>query len=174
MTKNPSIAFRIKAKAHANINNYSDVIMGAMASHINSSLLFTQTFIQAQIKENIKAPLHWPLCGKSPVNSPHKWPVTRKIFPFDAVIMRTEALRRINARVDWAIISWKQQWLIAYWQISNKPKWKFGNKNYIWSSVHIWKCALQNVSHFASLGVFTTLAHRWSMWYEKFATMCNK
>ena len=22
------------------------------------------TFIQAQIKENIKAPLHWPLCGK--------------------------------------------------------------------------------------------------------------
>ena len=26
------------------------------------SLLFTQPFIQAQIKENIKAPRHWPLC----------------------------------------------------------------------------------------------------------------
>ena len=25
--------------------------------------LFTQSFIQAQIKENIKAPRHWPLCG---------------------------------------------------------------------------------------------------------------
>ena len=24
--------------------------------------LFTQSFIQAQIKENIKAPRHWPLC----------------------------------------------------------------------------------------------------------------
>ena len=29
--------------------------------------LFTQLFIQAQIKESIKAPLHWPLCGNSPV-----------------------------------------------------------------------------------------------------------
>ena len=28
------------------------------------------------------------LCvGNSPVNSPHKWPVTRKMFPFDDVIM---------------------------------------------------------------------------------------
>ena len=39
--------------------------------------MFTQTFNYAHIKENIKAP----------VNSPHKWPVTRKMFPFDDVIM---------------------------------------------------------------------------------------
>ena len=26
--------------------------------------MFTQPFIQAQIKENIKAPRHWPLCGE--------------------------------------------------------------------------------------------------------------
>ena len=26
--------------------------------------LFTQLFIQAEIKENIKAPRHWPLCGE--------------------------------------------------------------------------------------------------------------
>ena len=26
--------------------------------------------------------IHW-----GPVNSPHKWPVTRKMFPFDDVIM---------------------------------------------------------------------------------------
>ena len=25
---------------------------------------------------------------RGPVNSPHKWPVTRKMFPFDDVIMR--------------------------------------------------------------------------------------
>ena len=29
-----------------------------------ASRLFTETFIQAQIKENIKALLHWPLCGE--------------------------------------------------------------------------------------------------------------
>ena len=29
-----------------------------------ASPLFTQLFIQVQIKENIKAPRHWPLCGE--------------------------------------------------------------------------------------------------------------
>ena len=29
-----------------------------------ASRLFTQSFIRAQIKENIKAPRHWPLCGE--------------------------------------------------------------------------------------------------------------
>ena len=29
-----------------------------------ASRLFTQRFIQAQIKENTKAPRHWPLCGE--------------------------------------------------------------------------------------------------------------
>ena len=27
---------------------------------------------------------------REPVNSPHKWPVTRKMFPFDDVIMAPE------------------------------------------------------------------------------------
>ena len=55
-----------------------------------ASRLFTQPFVQAQIKENIKAPRHWRLCWRIhrwPVNSPHKWPVTRKVFPFDDVII---------------------------------------------------------------------------------------
>ena len=30
----------------------------------SASRLFTQPFIYAQIKENIKAPRHWPLCGE--------------------------------------------------------------------------------------------------------------
>ena len=44
--------------------NYNDAIMGAIASQITASRLFTQSFIQTQIKENIKAPRHWPLCGE--------------------------------------------------------------------------------------------------------------
>ena len=54
-----------------------------MASQITSLTLFTQPYIQAQIKENNKTPRHWPLCRgihRSPVNSPQKWPVTRKMF----------------------------------------------------------------------------------------------
>ena len=54
-----------------------------------ASRLFTQPFIQTQIKENIKAPRLAFVRGvhRGPVNSPHKVPVTRKMFPFDDVIM---------------------------------------------------------------------------------------
>ena len=45
---------------------------------------FTQLFIQAQIKENIKAPRHWPLrrIHQWLMNSPQKGPVTRNMFHF--------------------------------------------------------------------------------------------
>ena len=52
-----------------------------------SSPLFIQQFIQAQIKENIKASRHWPMCRK--FTGDHQWPVTRKMFPFDDVIMKS-------------------------------------------------------------------------------------
>ena len=39
--------------------------MGAMASQITSlTIIYSTVFIQKQIKENIKAPHHWPLCGE--------------------------------------------------------------------------------------------------------------
>ena len=45
-------------------------------------------FIQVQIKENIKAPRHWPMRGEF---TGDKKPVTRKMFPFDDVIMHSSA-----------------------------------------------------------------------------------
>ena len=38
--------------------------MNSMASQITSLTLFTQPFIQAQMKENMKAPRLWPLWGE--------------------------------------------------------------------------------------------------------------
>ena len=46
------------------LSHYNEVIMDAMTSQITSLTIFTQPFIQAWIKENIKAPRHWPLCGE--------------------------------------------------------------------------------------------------------------
>ena len=43
------------------VEHYCGVIMGAMASQIK---LFAESFIQTQIKENIKVPRHWPLWGE--------------------------------------------------------------------------------------------------------------
>ena len=40
-----------------------------------ASRLFTQSFIRVQIKENIKAPRHWPLCGE--FTGPGEFPAQR-------------------------------------------------------------------------------------------------
>ena len=45
--------------------HYSDVIMRAMVLKSPASRLVIQPFVQAQIKENTKAPRHWPLWGES-------------------------------------------------------------------------------------------------------------
>ena len=51
--------------------HYGDIIMGTWPAHqIIIPPLFTQPFSQAQIKENIKAPRHWLLCGEFTV---HRW-----------------------------------------------------------------------------------------------------
>ena len=59
-----------------------------------ASRLFTQPFVRAQIKEKFKSRVTG-LCegnsrvtGEFPANSPHKGPVTRKMFPFAGVIMK--------------------------------------------------------------------------------------
>ena len=46
------------------IVHYRDVLMGTMRLKSSAPRLFTQPFIRAQIKENIKAPRHWPLWGE--------------------------------------------------------------------------------------------------------------
>ena len=58
--------------------------MGALASQITSLTIVYSTVYSDEDQRNIKALRHWPLCGEF---TPHKWPVTRKMFPFDDVIM---------------------------------------------------------------------------------------
>ena len=69
--------------------HYNDVIMSTMASQITSISNVCQTICSGTDHgtENIKAPRYYPLWGGSTRDSPHKGPVTRKIFPFDDVIM---------------------------------------------------------------------------------------
>ena len=72
-------------------HHYNDVIMGTIASQITSLMIVYSTVYSDanQRKHQSSASLafvqgiHW-----RPVNSPHKWPVVQKIFPFDDVIMK--------------------------------------------------------------------------------------
>ena len=49
---------------HTSYAPLGDVIMGAIASQITGLTIVYSPFIQTQMKENIKAPRHWPLCGE--------------------------------------------------------------------------------------------------------------
>ena len=51
---------------------------------------------------------------RRPVNSPHKWPVTRKMFPFDDVIMRmADVARCTSARSKYRPGAPHQQWIMG-------------------------------------------------------------
>ena len=78
--------------------HYNDVIMGAIASQITSlTIVYLIVFSDAdQRKHQSSASLAFVRgIHRGPVNSPHKWPVTRKMFPFDDVIMARLAWRQI-------------------------------------------------------------------------------
>ena len=79
------------------------------------------------------------LCARNspwPVNSPHKWPVTRKLFPFDDVIMENVVLMMKFASVAVLeavicqllapvinILSIWRYFLFSYWHIEAETKW---------------------------------------------------
>ena len=71
-------------------DHYGDVIMDAIASQITSlTIVYSIVYSDAdQRKHQSSASLAFVRgIHRGPVNSPHKWPVTRKMFPFDDVIM---------------------------------------------------------------------------------------
>ena len=71
-------------------NHYGDVIMGAIASQITSlTIVYSTVYPDAdQRKHQSSASLAfvWGI-HRGLVNSPHKWPVTWKMFPFHDVFM---------------------------------------------------------------------------------------
>ena len=72
------------------VNHYDDVIMSAMASQITILTIVYSTVYpgadQSKHQSSASLAFVWGI-HRGPVNSPHKWPVTRKMFPFDDVIM---------------------------------------------------------------------------------------
>ena len=72
------------------VAHYNDVIMGTIASQITSLTIVYSTFYSdADHKKHQSSASLAFVRGlhRGPVNSPHKWPVTLKMFPFDDVIM---------------------------------------------------------------------------------------
>ena len=93
------------ATATMSISHYDDVIMGPKASQITSlTIVYSTVYSDAdQRKHQSSASLAFVRgIHQGPVNSPHKWPVSRKMFPFHDVIMmfRTIPYQRRHVRLD--------------------------------------------------------------------------
>ena len=79
-----------------NVGHYNDVIMRAMASQITGVSIVYSTVSSDQRKHQSSASLACERrIHRSPVNSTHKGPVTRKMFLFDEVIMNVDFCDRL-------------------------------------------------------------------------------
>ena len=70
--------------------HYNDVIMSAMSFQITSLTIDYSTVYSGADQRNHESSASLAFVRgihRGPVNSPHKGPVTRKMFPFDDVIM---------------------------------------------------------------------------------------
>ena len=91
-------AFAISCRitdCHIFVIHYNDVIMTMMASQITSLTVVYSIVYSGRSKKTSKLCVTGLCAGNSPgpVNSPHKGPVTRKMFPFDDVIMQCKCFR---------------------------------------------------------------------------------
>ena len=78
------------AQSVSRSDHYDDVMMSAIASQITSLAIVYSIFNSDEDQrthQGSASPAFVRGIHRRPVNSPHKWPVTRKIFPFDDVIM---------------------------------------------------------------------------------------
>ena len=81
--------------------------MGTVASQITSLTIVYSNVYRTQIKENIKAPRHWPVCGE--FTGTGEFPAQRasnaEMFPFDDVIMIKRIAIQLQFRGRWPISS---------------------------------------------------------------------
>ena len=94
------------------LQHYCDVMMGAVKSQITSLTIVYSTLYSDvdQRKHQSSASLAFVRgIHRGPVNSPHKWPVTRKMFPFDDVIMKCLRLPFEYFKI------WQYIWLSNVW-----------------------------------------------------------
>ena len=84
--RNTSSAISVKSD-----DRYNDVIMSTMASQITSLTTVCSTVYSGAERKPQSSPSLAFVRGihRWPMNSPHKWPVTRKMLPFDDIMMFT-------------------------------------------------------------------------------------
>ena len=97
--------------------HYNDVITDAIASQFTSLAIVYSTVNsdtnQRKHQSSASLAFVWGL-HRGPVNSPHKWPVTRKMFPFDDVIMTSTNIESLYIYIFFHWLSSSLGSLIKY------------------------------------------------------------
>ena len=95
-TNDFSIVIQIRWKIRI---HYNDVIMGTIAAQITRlTIVYSTVYLEADQRKHQSSASLAVVRGihRGPVNSPHKWPVTQKKFPFDDVIMTGKSRGNIS------------------------------------------------------------------------------
>ena len=85
------------------VSHYYDVIMGVVASQITSlTYVYSTVYSDADKRKHRSSASLAFVWGthRGPVSSSHKWPVTRKMFPFDDIITNNKISDHWVARLD--------------------------------------------------------------------------
>ena len=118
-----------------NLKHYNDVIMGATTFQITSlTIVYSSVHSGSdQRKHRSSASLAFVQgIDQWPVNSPHKWPATWKMFPFDDVIMKNYTSLPTYVQ---NIFVWQQSSLV---KSSRQTSWQ--------THTHIHKHTLWNIT----------------------------
>ena len=95
-------------------NHYNDIIMSTIVSQITSLTIVYLTVCsgtdQRKHQSSASMVFVWGI-HRWPMNSPHKWPVMRKMFPFDDVIMMSDLILspvtdRHTYSDHWVLLLW--------------------------------------------------------------------
>ena len=93
--------------------------MGEMAFQIISFVIVYSTDYsgadQRKHQSSVSLAFVWGI-HRSPVNSPHKWPVTRKMFPFDDVIIETKLSCESSFVIGYSLSSLEVAFSSRQWQ----------------------------------------------------------
>ena len=125
--------------------HYNDIIMGAMASQITSLTIVYSNFYSGadQRKYQSSASLAFVRgIHRGTVNSPYIWPVTRKMVPFNDVIM--------GKRLWWEPHLSKTQTNLYshYWYCLTSPNTDHRSENYTNDMINIGSSITLHMSHF--------------------------
>ena len=111
--------------------HYRDVIMTTMAPQITSltivySIVYSDA-AQRKYQSSASLALVWGI-HQGPVNSPHIWPVTRKMFSFDDVIMIMDLLgKNLSQGTSGSWFTKKDAVSMGIWIYGMKLHWSYHN-----------------------------------------------